>query len=47
MRKQIDRIKQKAGSCVVVVGWSDDGKVGLLAAVTDDLVQKGHPRRAS
>jgi alanyl-tRNA synthetase len=41
MRAQIDRIKQKAGSAVVVVGWCDDGKVGLIAAVTDDLVKKG------
>jgi alanyl-tRNA synthetase len=41
MRNQIDRIKQTAGSAVVVVGWTDDGNVGLLAAVTDDLVQKG------
>ena len=41
MRNQIDRIKQKAGSAVVLVGWADEGKVGLLAAVTDDLVQKG------
>lgn len=41
VRNQIDRIKQKAGSAVVVVGWTDDGKVGLLAAVTDDLVKKG------
>ena len=41
MRNQVDRLKQKAGSAVVVVGWADDGKVGLLAAVTDDLVQKG------
>ncbi|MBI3411838.1 MAG: alanine--tRNA ligase [Planctomycetes bacterium] len=41
IRNQIDRIKQKAGSAVVVVGWKDDGKVGLIAAVTDDLVQKG------
>ncbi len=41
LRNQVDRIKQKAGSAVVVVGWADDGKVGLLAAITDDLVQKG------
>jgi alanyl-tRNA synthetase len=41
MRAQIDRIKQKAGSAVVVVGWADDGKVSLIAAVTDDLVKKG------
>jgi alanyl-tRNA synthetase len=41
IRNQIDRIKQTAGSAVVIVGWADDGKVGLLAAVTDDLVQRG------
>jgi alanyl-tRNA synthetase len=41
MRAQIDRIKQTAGSAVVVVGWADDGKVGLIAAATDDLVKRG------
>ena len=41
MRVQVDRLRQKAGSAVVVLGWADDGKVGLLAAVTDDLVKKG------
>jgi alanyl-tRNA synthetase len=41
MRQQIDRLRQKAGSAVVVLGWSEDGKVQLLAAVTDDLVKKG------
>src|SRR6202035_4790859 len=41
VRNQIDRIKQKAGSAVVLVGWADEGKVGLLAAITDDLVSKG------
>ena len=41
MRQQIDRLRQKAGSAVVVVGWSDDGKVQLIAAVTDDLVKRG------
>ncbi len=41
IRAQIDRIKQKAQTAVVVVGWADDGKVGLIAAATDDLVQKG------
>jgi alanyl-tRNA synthetase len=41
IRAQIDRIKQKAQSAVVVVGWADDGKVGLIAAATDDLVKKG------
>ena len=41
IRTQVDRIKQKAGSAVVVVGWNDDGKVGLLAAVSDDVINKG------
>jgi len=41
VRNQVDRIKQKAGSAVIVVGWEEDGKVQLLAAVSDDLVKKG------
>src|SRR5262249_21845643 len=41
MRQQADRLRQKAGSAAVVVGWVDDGKVQLLAAVTDDLTKKG------
>jgi alanyl-tRNA synthetase len=41
LRTQVDRLRQKAGSAVVVIGWADDGKVGLMAAVTDDLVKKG------
>ena len=41
MRQQVDRLRQKAGSAVVVLGWSEDGKVQLIAAVTDDLVKKG------
>jgi alanyl-tRNA synthetase len=41
MRQQVDRLRQLAGSAVVVVGWAEDGKVQLVAAVTDDLVKKG------
>jgi alanyl-tRNA synthetase len=41
MRQQVDRLRQKAASAVVVIGWSEDGKVQLIAAVTEDLVQKG------
>ncbi|MBY0523470.1 MAG: alanine--tRNA ligase [Gemmataceae bacterium] len=41
MRAQVDRLRQKAGSSVIVLGWTDEGKVGLLAAVTDDLIKKG------
>jgi alanyl-tRNA synthetase len=41
MRQQVDRLRQKLGSAVVVIGWADDGKVQLIAAVTEDLVKKG------
>jgi len=41
MRQQLDRLRQKAGSAVVVIGWSEDSKVQLMTAVTDDLVKKG------
>ncbi len=41
IRQQVDRLRQKAGSAVVVLGWSEDAKVQLLTAVTDDLVKKG------
>jgi alanyl-tRNA synthetase len=36
LRTQIDRLRQKAGKCVVFFGWVDDGKVGLLAGVSKD-----------
>ena len=41
VRNQVDRLKQKAGSAAIVVGWEEDGKVQLIAAVTDDLVRTG------
>ncbi|HEV3236807.1 MAG TPA: alanine--tRNA ligase [Gemmataceae bacterium] len=41
MLQQVDRLRQKATSSVAVLGWTDDGKVGLIAAVTEDLVKKG------
>ena len=41
IRTQVDRIKQTAGSSVVLVGWVDGDKVGLLAAVTEDVIKKG------
>jgi alanyl-tRNA synthetase len=40
MRQQLDRIRQKAKSAVVVLGWAEDSKVTLLAAVTEDLTKK-------
>jgi alanyl-tRNA synthetase len=42
VRTQIDRIRQKCGSALIVFGWiEDDGKVPLVAALTNDLVKKG------
>jgi alanyl-tRNA synthetase len=41
IRSQVDRLRQKAGSSVIAIGWAEEGKVGLLVAVTDDLVKKG------
>jgi alanyl-tRNA synthetase len=41
MRQQVDRLRQKAGSAVVVIGWTTDGRVQLMAGVTDDLVKRG------
>jgi len=41
LRQQVDRLRHKAASAIVVVGSAEDGKVQLIAAVTDDLVQKG------
>ncbi|MFO0880482.1 MAG: alanine--tRNA ligase [Gemmataceae bacterium] len=40
MRTQMDRLRQKAKSAVIVLAWVDEGKVGLMAAVTDDLTSK-------
>ena len=41
LRQQVDRLRQKAKSAAIVLGWVEDGKVGLLAAVTEDLIKKG------
>jgi len=41
VRQQLDRLRQKAGSAVIVLGWTDDAKVQFSAAVTDDLVARG------
>jgi alanyl-tRNA synthetase len=40
IRAQLDRLRAKAPSSVIVLGWTEDGKAGLLAAVTDDLTAK-------
>jgi alanyl-tRNA synthetase len=42
VRTQIDRIRQKCGSAFIVFGWTEDeGKVPLITALTNDLVNKG------
>jgi len=41
VRSAIDMIKKKARSAAVVFGVAEDGKVMLLAGVTDDLIKKG------
>ncbi|MGD8501853.1 MAG: alanine--tRNA ligase-related protein, partial [Phycisphaerales bacterium] len=40
-REAIDMLKKKAKSAAIVLGFDDDGKVTLLAGVTNDLVEKG------
>ncbi|HQR42130.1 MAG TPA: DHHA1 domain-containing protein, partial [Gemmatales bacterium] len=42
VRTQIDRLRQMAGSCVIMLGWPADGeKVTLIAAATEDVVTRG------
>jgi alanyl-tRNA synthetase len=40
-REAIDMLKKKAGSAAIVLAYEEDGKVMLLAGVTDDLIGKG------
>ncbi len=40
-REAIDMLKKKAKSAAVVLGFDEEGKVTLLAGMTDDLVKKG------
>jgi len=42
LRDLADRMKQKLGSAVIVLGAANEGKVHLVAAVTPDLVAKGY-----
>jgi alanyl-tRNA synthetase len=42
VRTQIDRMRQKAGSCVIIVGWpAAEDKVTLIAAATEDVAARG------
>jgi len=40
-RAAIDMLRKKAKSTAVVLGFTAEGKVTLLAGVTDDLIKKG------
>jgi len=40
-REAIDMLKKKAGSAAIVLAYEEEGKVMLLAGVTDDLIAKG------
>ncbi|WP_325176703.1 alanine--tRNA ligase [Paenibacillus alkalitolerans] len=42
LRGIADRMKQKLGSVIIVLGSSFEGKVNLVAAVTSDLVKEGY-----
>ena len=39
-REAIDMLKKKAKSAAIVLAYEDEGKVTLLAGVTDDLIKK-------
>jgi alanyl-tRNA synthetase len=42
MRAQIDRLRQKAGLSIIVLGWrNEDGTAGLTVGVSEDLVKRG------
>jgi len=40
-REAIDMLKKKAKSAAIVLGFDDDGKVTILAGMTNDLIEKG------
>lgn len=42
LREQVDAVREEMGSVVIVLGTVIDGKVRLVAAVTDDLVARGY-----
>ena len=42
LRAQMDRLRQKAGSAVIVIGWkNEDGTAGLMVGVSEDVIKKG------
>jgi alanyl-tRNA synthetase len=41
LRELADLLRRKGGSVALLLATETDGKVALLAAVTNDLIQKG------
>jgi alanyl-tRNA synthetase len=42
LRAQVDRLRQKAGSALIVLGWkNEDNSGGIVVGVSDDLIKKG------
>lgn len=41
IRSQVDRVRNIVGSSAILLAWVEEGKVSMLAAVTEDLIQKG------
>jgi alanyl-tRNA synthetase len=41
IRVQVDRLRTMAGSCAIMIIWNKEGRVQLLATVTNDLIAKG------
>lgn len=42
LRNMADDLKNKLGSAIVVLGSVNEGKVNLIAGVTNDLIEKGY-----
>ncbi|QED48735.1 alanine--tRNA ligase [Cytobacillus dafuensis] len=42
LRNMADDLKNKLGSAIVVLGSVNDGKVNIIAGVTNDLIKKGY-----
>jgi alanyl-tRNA synthetase len=42
VRQQTDRLISKASTCVIVLGWAEEGKAAFRAVVTNDLTAKVH-----
>lgn len=42
VRNLVDELKQKLGSGIILIASTNDGKINLVAAVSDDLVKLGY-----